>query len=132
MPGHQLVIKRLLQLEQNTSATYKYSIHVQILEAFALLPRLICTDLLVDKILPVLDVRLNSRALPVRLTSIKSILVILRKIPRSNVRFYYFNRLIGTFSVIITASNKKTGKVIIRFNSIFYLSNFLSNSILKI
>ena len=95
MPGHQLMLKRIIQLEQSTSQTYKYSTHIQILDSFAIMPRLFCTDILVEKVLPVLDTRLNSRALPVRLTSVKSILVILRKIPKSNVRFYYFNRLLG-------------------------------------
>jgi hypothetical protein len=99
MPGYQLMLKRIIQLEQSTSQTYKYSIHVQILEAFALMPKLFSTDLLVEKVLPILDTRLNSRALPVKLTSVKSILVILRKVPKSNIRFYYFNRLIGLFLI---------------------------------
>ena len=60
MPGHPLVAKRLIKLEESLSQTYKYSLHVEILQAFALLPWVFCTEFLVEEILPILDKRTNS------------------------------------------------------------------------
>ena len=60
MPGYQLVLDRLVQLEKSMSETYKYTLHSQVLASFSILPWLICTDLLVDKILPILETRLNA------------------------------------------------------------------------
>jgi hypothetical protein len=60
MPGYQLVTKRLIKLEESISQTYKYSLHVDLLQAFALLPWVICTEFLVEEILPILDRRTNS------------------------------------------------------------------------
>ncbi|CAF1034388.1 unnamed protein product, partial [Brachionus calyciflorus] len=82
MPGYQLVLKKLFELENSISQSYKYSLHVLILECFALLPYLVCTDILVEKILPMLEIRVNARAIPVRQASVKTMLIILRKIPR--------------------------------------------------
>jgi len=110
-----LVLKRFLNLEEKISQTYKYNLHVEVLESFSILPSLFCTDILVERILPILELRLSSvrkvqffivmiwsnvklelkRALPVRLACIKSLLIILRKIPRSQIRIYYLNKLIG-------------------------------------
>jgi hypothetical protein len=58
MPGHQLVTKRLVRLEESLSQTYKYSLHCEILQVFSLLPWLLCTDTLVDEILPILEKRI--------------------------------------------------------------------------
>jgi hypothetical protein len=60
MPGNQLVLKRLIQLENAISQSYKYTIHATILESFGLLPWLISTDSLVDKILSILEQRINA------------------------------------------------------------------------
>ncbi len=60
MLEHHLVLRRLLQCEQTLSQSYRYSTHVQVLNAFALLPWLVCTETLVDKILPVLESRIKS------------------------------------------------------------------------
>jgi hypothetical protein len=60
MPGHQLVLKRLVQLESTMSQSYKYTIHATILDSFVLLPWLVCTETLVDKILPILEQRMNA------------------------------------------------------------------------
>ena len=94
MPGHQLVTKRLIKLEESLSQTYKYSLHCDTLHAFSLLPWLLCTDVLVDELLPILDKRSSCRALPVRLAAIRSMLIVLRKVPRLHVRTMYFTRLI--------------------------------------
>lgn len=59
MPGCQLVTKRLCKLEEVVSQGYKYALHCKILQAFELLPWLLCTDTLVDEILPILDKRSN-------------------------------------------------------------------------
>ena len=80
MAGGQLVLKRLLKLEEATSLTCKYSLHCQLLRAFRLLPWLLATDALVDHVLPVLDRRVDSRALPVRHAAIRALLLILRKV----------------------------------------------------
>lgn len=60
MPGHQLVLKRLIELEKAISLSYKYSCHCLILESFTLLPWLVCTDVLIEKILPILEIRSNA------------------------------------------------------------------------
>lgn len=60
MPGYQLVLKRLTTLENSISQTYKYNLHSTILDSFSLMPWLISTDNLIEKILPVLESRLNS------------------------------------------------------------------------
>lgn len=60
MPGHQLVTKRLIKLEEAVSQSYKYSLHVDILQAFSLLPYVLCTEFLVEEVLPILDKRTNS------------------------------------------------------------------------
>jgi len=60
MPGHQLVTKRLIKLEETISQSFKYSLHVDILQSFSLLPWVICTEFLVEEILPILDKRSNS------------------------------------------------------------------------
>lgn len=99
MPGHQLVTKRLIKLEDTLSHTYKYAVHCEILQVFELLPWLLCTEILVDDILPILDKRSSCRALPVRLTAIRSLLIILRKIPRFQVRHFYITKLIDDFSL---------------------------------
>ena len=100
MPGCQLVTKRLLRLEESTSTLgYRYGQHCKILESFQLLPYCLCTDTLIDEILPILDKRSMCRALPVRLAAIKSMLIILRKIPRFQTRNFYFTRLIEEFAL---------------------------------
>ena len=60
MPGYQLVIKRLIKLEESISQTCQYSLHVEILDAFSLLPWLICTEFLIEEILPILEKRSNA------------------------------------------------------------------------
>ena len=95
MPGYQLVLKRLIQLESTISQSYKYTIHALILEAFGQLPWLISTENLVEKVLPILEQRLDARALPVRKACVKSMLKILRKVPLQKIRFTYLNRLLG-------------------------------------
>jgi hypothetical protein len=60
MPGSQLFMKRIVKLEQSISESYKYSLHAQILDSFSLLPWAICTDYLVEKILPILDKRIEA------------------------------------------------------------------------
>ncbi len=99
MPGCQLFTKRLLKLEDHTSHTHKYALHCKLLAAFHLLPYVLCTDTLVEEILPVLDKRTLSRALPVRLAAVQALLIILRKVPRFQVRNAYFTKLIEEFSL---------------------------------
>ena len=62
MPSHQIVVKRLINLEDSLSQSYKYAIHAEILQAFSLLPWLISTTDLVEKILPILRIRIQSVA----------------------------------------------------------------------
>lgn len=88
------ILNKILKFEEDLSKTYKYNIHENILLSFEQLPWLICTDELVDRVLPVLDSRLSSRALPIRLASIQSMLKILRKIPRLQIRNQYLIKLL--------------------------------------
>ena len=60
MPNFDIVLEKLLQLEDAISRTYKYTIHVNILESFQIFPWLLRTDLSVDRVLPVLEARLNA------------------------------------------------------------------------
>ena len=55
-----MVLKRLLQSEQTLSQSCKYSVHEQLLNSFSLLPWLICSELLIERVLPVLESRLNA------------------------------------------------------------------------
>ena len=60
MPNFDIVLEKLLQLEDAISRTYKYTIHVNILVSFQIFPWLLRTDLSVDRVLPVLEARLNA------------------------------------------------------------------------
>ncbi len=60
MSNFDIVLERLLQLEDGISRTYKYTIHVNILESFQVFPWLLRTDLIVDRVLPVLEARINA------------------------------------------------------------------------
>ena len=55
-----MVLDRVLHLEDIISQSYKYTAHVNILESFKLLPWLVRTDELVEKVLPILETRLNA------------------------------------------------------------------------
>lgn len=120
MPSHQYVLKRIVDLEDSINQTYKYSLQSEILKSFSLLPWLICTNDLIDKILPILRNRIQSvsiisfleakkiparfslncfffvkkRTLPVRLAAIRAMLAILRRIPRAHTRNMYLTDLI--------------------------------------
>jgi serine/threonine-protein phosphatase 4 regulatory subunit 4 len=88
------ILNKILKFEEDLNKTHKYNIHENILISFEQLPWLISTDELVDRVLPVLESRLNSRALPIRLASIQSMLKILRKIPRLHIRNQYLIKLL--------------------------------------
>ena len=49
-----------MQLEEIISQSYKYNIHVNILDSFKMLPWLVRPEDLIDKVLPILDTRLNA------------------------------------------------------------------------
>lgn len=60
MPGCQLIFKRLFELESSVSQSFKYSLHVLILDSLALTPWLVSTDVLVERVLPLLETRIDS------------------------------------------------------------------------
>lgn len=60
MPGYQLIFKRLFELENSVSQSFKYSLHALILDSLALMPWLVSTDVLVERILPLLESRIDS------------------------------------------------------------------------
>jgi hypothetical protein len=60
MPGYQLVLKRLIQLESSLSQSYKYTMHAQVIDCFGLLPWLLSTENLIEKILPILEKRMQA------------------------------------------------------------------------
>lgn len=60
MPGYQLILKKLFELEESVSQSYKYSLHVLILNSLALMPWLVSTDLLIERILPLLETRIDA------------------------------------------------------------------------
>ncbi len=131
MPGCQLFTKRLLKLEELTSHTHKYALHCKILQAFHLLPFVLCTDTLIDEVLPVLEKRTLSRALPVRLAACQALLVILRKIPRFQVRNFYFTKLVEEFSLNTNCYKRCMFIEVSRLVLTLYSRNFFKQNFYK-
>ena len=93
-----IVLTSLLNCDQTLARTLRWRLHEQLINAFQCLPRICSSDVIYQKIIPVLFNRLSaSRQLPLKQTCIQTILILIRSLDKYDRWLDVFQRLQDEF-----------------------------------